>query len=99
MSMYSQSMKQNINKSIMMYIVGCCCFASIWFGYHIIQNYGEHDLPIQLTILSLAGCWLLWEIAKATIGKKEEAIQLLMSFVQIEGIHKAAADSLLQKMK
>lgn len=33
------------------------------------------------------------------IGKKEEAIQLLMSFVQIEGIHKAAADSLLQKMK
>ena len=33
------------------------------------------------------------------IGKKKEAIQLLMSFVQIEGIHKAAADSLLQKMK
>ena len=33
------------------------------------------------------------------IGKKDEAIQLLMSFVQIEGIHKAAADSLLQKMK
>ena len=33
------------------------------------------------------------------IGKKEEAIQLLMSFVQIEGIHMAAADSLLQKMK
>lgn len=33
------------------------------------------------------------------IDKKEEAIQLLMSFVQIEGIHKAAADSLLQKMK
>ena len=33
------------------------------------------------------------------IGKREEAIQLLMSFVQIEGIHKAAADSLLQKMK
>lgn len=33
------------------------------------------------------------------IGKKEEAVQLLMSFVQIEGIHKAAADSLLQKMK
>ena len=33
------------------------------------------------------------------IGKKKEAIQLLMSFVQIEGIHKAADDSLLQKMK
>lgn len=33
------------------------------------------------------------------IGKKEEAIQLLMSFVQIEGIHKAAADSLLQFLK
>jgi Zn-dependent protease with chaperone function len=51
-------------------MVGCFCFvflaiASIWFGYYIIRNYGEHDLPIQLTILSLAGCWLLWEIAKA----------------------------------
>lgn len=63
-------LKRVINKSIIMYIVGCFCFvflaiASIWFGYYIIRNYGEHDLPIQLTILSLAGCWLLWEIAKA----------------------------------
>ncbi len=63
-------LKRAINKSIMMYIVGCCCFvfvaiASIWFGYYIIRNYGEHDLPIQLTILSLAGYWLLWEIAKS----------------------------------
>lgn len=33
------------------------------------------------------------------IGKKEEAIQLLMSFVQIEGKYKAAADSILLKMK
>lgn len=54
----------------MMYIVGCYCFvlvaiASIWFGYYIIRDYGEHDLPIQLTILSLAGCWLLWEMVKA----------------------------------
>lgn len=63
-------LKRVINKSIIMYMVGCFCFvflaiASIWFGYYIIRNYGEHDLPIQLTILSLAGCWLLWEIAKA----------------------------------
>lgn len=34
-----------------------------------------------------------------TIGKKEEAIQLLMYFIQIEGIHKAAADSILLKME
>ncbi len=33
------------------------------------------------------------------IGKKEEAIQLLMSFVQIEGKYKATADSILLKMK
>jgi len=33
------------------------------------------------------------------IGKKEEAIQLLMYFIQIEGIHKAAADSILLKME
>ena len=63
-------LKRAINKSIMMYMVGCFCFvflaiASIWFGYYIIRDYGEHDLPIQLMILSLAGCWLLWEIAKA----------------------------------
>ena len=63
-------LKRAINKSIMMYIVGCCCFVfvaivSIWFGYYIIRDYGEHDLPIQFTMLSLAGCWLLWEIAKA----------------------------------
>jgi Zn-dependent protease with chaperone function len=66
----NNQLTNQISKSIMMYIVGCCCFvfvaiSSIWFGYYIIRNYGEHDLPIQLTILSLAGCWLLWEIAKA----------------------------------
>lgn len=33
------------------------------------------------------------------IGKKEEAIQLLMSFIQIEGKYKATADSILLKMK
>ena len=33
------------------------------------------------------------------IGKKKEAIQLLMSFIQIEGKYKATADSILLKMK
>ena len=33
------------------------------------------------------------------IGKKEEAIQLLMSFIQIEGKYKATADSILLKME
>ncbi len=71
-----KNLKQTINKSIMMFIVGCCCFvsvaiASIWFGVHLIRDYGKHDLPIQFIILSIAGCWLLWEIAKAFRFKAE----------------------------
>lgn len=61
---------RSINKSVMIYIIGCCCFVfvaivSIWIGYYIIRDYGEHDWPIQFTILSIAGCMLLWEIAKS----------------------------------
>ncbi len=69
-------LKQSINKSIMIYIVGSCCFvfvalASIWFGYYIIRYHDEHNLPIQLTVLSLAGCWLLGEMAKSFCIKAE----------------------------
>ncbi len=63
-------LRQAINKSIMIYIVGCCCsvlvaLASIWFGYYVIRYHDEHDLPAPLLILSFAGVLLLWEIAKA----------------------------------
>lgn len=61
---------QDINKSVMIYIIGCCCFvlaalASIWFGYYVIRYHNDHELPYQLTIISLAGGLLLWEMLKA----------------------------------
>lgn len=62
--------RRTINKSVMIYIAGCFCFAiialaSIYLGYYIIRNYGEHELPMHLTILSFGGCLLLWEMIKA----------------------------------
>lgn len=54
----------------MIYIIGCCCFvivalASLWFGYYLIRYRDEHELPLQLIIISLAGGLLLWEMIKA----------------------------------
>ena len=65
-----QELKQNINKSVMIYMIGCCCFvlvalASLWFGYYIISYHDDHELPTQLTIISLAGGLLLWEMIKS----------------------------------
>lgn len=65
-----EELKQNINKSVMIYIIGCCCFvmvalASLWFGYYVIRYHNYHELPIQLTIISLAGGLLLWEMVKS----------------------------------
>jgi Zn-dependent protease with chaperone function len=70
MSHKVKELKQNINKSIIIYIIGCCCFAltalvSIWFGYYVIRYHNVHELPVQLTIFSLAGGLLLWEMLKA----------------------------------
>lgn len=61
---------QNINKSVMIYIIGCCVFVlaalvSIWFGYYVLCYHNDHELPYQLTIMSLAGVLLLWEMLKA----------------------------------
>lgn len=61
---------QQINKLVMIYIIGCCCFvlvalASLWFGYYVIRYHDVHELPVQLTIISLAGGLLLWEMIKA----------------------------------
>lgn len=66
----AKELKQSINKSIRIYIIGCCCFillalASLWFGYYVIRYHNDHGLPIQLTIISLAGGLLLWEMTKA----------------------------------
>ena len=54
----------------MIYIIGCCCFVlvaltSLWFGYYVIRYHNEHELPLQLTIISLAGGLLLWEMFKS----------------------------------
>lgn len=65
-----EELKQNINKSVMIYIIGCCCFVlvaltSLWFGYYVIRYQKDHDLPIQLVVISLAGGLLLWEMVKS----------------------------------
>ena len=65
-----QELKQSINKSVMIYIIGCCCFvlvalASLWFGYYVIRYHNDHELPVQLTIISLGGGLLLWEMIKS----------------------------------
>ena len=54
----------------MIYIIGCCCFvlvalASLWFGYYVICYHNKHELPVQLTVVSLAGGLLLWEMIKS----------------------------------
>ena len=61
---------KDIHKSVMIYIIGCCCFVlvaltSLWFGYYVIRYHNEHELPLQLTIISLAGGLLLWEMFKS----------------------------------
>lgn len=65
-----QELKQYIHKSVMIYIIGCCCFvlvalASLWFGYYVIRYHNVHELPLQLTVISLAGGLLLWEMIKS----------------------------------
>ena len=65
-----EELKQSINKSVMIYIIGCCCFVlvaltSLWFGYYVIRYHNEHELPLQLTIISLGGGLLLWEMIKS----------------------------------
>ena len=70
MSAKVKELKQDIHKSVMIYIIGCCCFvlvalASLWFGYYVIRNHNKHELPVQLTVISLAGGLLLWEMIKS----------------------------------
>lgn len=70
MSAKVKELKQDIHKSVMIYIIGCCCFvlvalASLWFGYYVIRYHNDHELPVQLTIISLAGGLLLWEMVKS----------------------------------
>lgn len=61
----------------------------------------SHTLKTEdADILSKDAYELHWLKIKSliTIGKKEEALELLKSFVKIEGKYKAAADSILYKM-
>lgn len=54
----------------MIYIIGCSFFVllalgSLWLGYFIFWNYGKHDIPGHMGILSVAGILLLWEMIKS----------------------------------
>lgn len=65
-----KNLNHAVNKSILLYIIGCFCFvffalASIILGFYIVLNYGEHNFSIRLIILSFAGWLLLWEIIKS----------------------------------
>lgn len=63
-------LKRDINRSVMFYIIGCCCFVSValvslWFGYYVVRYHNEHGLPLTLIVISLAGVLLLWELVGA----------------------------------
>ncbi len=71
MSFNIEDLKREINRSVMIYIIGCCCFvlvalASLCFGYYVICYHHIHELPLQFTIISFAGLLLLWEMIKAS---------------------------------
>ena len=71
MSFSIEELKREINRSVMIYIIGCCCFvlvalASLCFGYYVIRYHHIHELPLQFTIISFAGLLLLWEMIKAS---------------------------------
>lgn len=70
MSAKVKKIKHDIHKSVMIYIIGCWCFVlfalvSLWFGYYVIRYHNDHELPVQLTVISLAGGLLLWEMIKS----------------------------------
>ncbi|WP_276864368.1 M48 family metallopeptidase [Mediterranea massiliensis] len=63
-------LKQTVNRWIRVYLAGCCCFAvaalaAIAWGYWVASEGRKYDWPMQILILSGAGCWLLWEMGKA----------------------------------
>ncbi len=62
--------RRTISKSIKLSIFGCGCFilfalASIWFGYYVLRHHTENHWPVPLTIISIAGVLLLWEMVKS----------------------------------
>lgn len=70
MSKNIEEHKRRIKRSIMIYIIGCSFFVllalgSLWLGYYILRNYGKHDIPTHMGILSAGGILLLWEMAKS----------------------------------
>ena len=67
-------------------------------GRHIMSHTLESD---DAKILSKDAYELHWLKIQAliAIGKRKEAMELLKSFVTVDGKHKATADSLLKSMK
>ena len=67
-------------------------------GRHVMSHTLESD---DAKILSKDAYELHWLKIQAliAIGKRKEAMELLKSFVTVDGKHKATADSLLKSMK
>ena len=70
MKQTSEQLKLQIRKAVSIYILGCSLFvivalASIYLGYYVVRYHDIHELPVQLSVISLAGGLLLWEMIKA----------------------------------
>lgn len=64
------TLKRFLTRLLAVYVVGTFLFflfalASVCFGYYLLAYRREHDLPLSLILISLAGVLLLWEMGKA----------------------------------
>lgn len=64
------ALKRSLTRLLAVYAVGSFLFfifavASVCFGYYLLAYRREHDLPLSLVLISLAGVLLLWEMGKA----------------------------------
>ena len=70
MKQTSEQLRLQIRKAVSIYILGCSLFvivalASIYLGYYVVRYQDIHELPVQLSVISLAGGLLLLEMIKA----------------------------------
>ncbi len=77
--------RRSINRSIILYIIGACCFIALaigllWFSYYFFKYYNEHDYPAYIVLLSISGLIMLWDIIKSFRLQKRHP-QLLQTFI------------------
>ena len=70
MNLKVEKLKQEINRSVMIYIIGCFFFilislASLWLGIYVIRYNDEYERPLVQIVISLGGGLLLWEMIKS----------------------------------